>query len=81
MLIMYGMDACINCLEAKEVLAENKIEYEYRRISDSVLWMKEFLQYRDHDPKFEEVRNEGYIGIPCFVLEDGTITFDVRDLL
>ena len=76
-LIMYGAPICINCVEAKEELQKNKdIELEYRNITESTTLLKEFLAYRDHEKLFEPVIKEGKIGIPFFILEDGTKTFD-----
>ncbi len=43
--------------------------------------MKEFLHYRDHDKLFEDIIREGKIGIPFFILEDGTKTFDIFSYL
>ena len=31
-------------------------------------------------PAFKEVRENGWIGIPCFVLENGTITFNPEEV-
>ena len=41
--------------------------------------MKEFLRLRDTSPVFDEAKKNGSIGIPCFVLEDGTVTLDPKD--
>ena len=50
--------------------------YEVIDIGDHVKYLKEFLYLRDNSPAFAEAREKGYIGIPCFVLEDGTVTLD-----
>ena len=39
--------------------------------------IKEFLKIRDTSPLFEEVRREGKIGIPCFVLPCGEVTLEL----
>ena len=36
--------------------------------------LKAFLQLRDNNPTFAAARQMGFVGIPCFVLEDGTVT-------
>ena len=41
--------------------------------------LKEFLQLRDTNPVFEDIRARGGIGIPLFVDEDGEMTFDINE--
>ena len=48
-------------------------------IGSDVHVMKEFLRLRDTSPVFDEAKKNGSIGIPCFVLEDGTVTLDPKD--
>jgi len=79
---MYGGEFCINCREAKEILKnETSIELEIKDITTSTALMKEFLSYRDHEAMFDEVKKEGRIGIPFFILEDKTKTFNVYEIL
>lgn len=79
---MYGGDFCINCREAKEKLKDvANIELQMKDITSTTGLMKEFLNYRDHDSMFDEVKKQGRIGIPFFILEDGTKTFDIYDVL
>ena len=35
---------------------------------------------RDTHPAFDAVKKHGGIGIPCFVKEDGSITFDPQEV-
>lgn len=42
---------------------------------------KLFLQKRENDPVFEPIKQEGKIGLPFFILEDGTETFDLDFVL
>ncbi len=79
--IMYGADICINCLEAKELLIDTDIILEYRNITESTTIMKEFLAYRDKESIFHDVKEAGRIGIPFFILEDGSKTFDTADFI
>ena len=77
---MYGAPICPDCVVAKEQLANKEdVEVTYRDITAETAIMKEFLAYRDHEPCFEPIRKEGKIGIPFFILEDGTKTFDVAE--
>ena len=47
----------------------------------AALHLKSFLKLRDTLPLMEEVREGGYIGIPLFQLEDGTLTLNLQDVL
>lgn len=76
---MYGTEICPDCVEAKIQLSKlHEIQLDYRSITESTSILKEFLNYRDHDPLFKPIVKEGYIGIPFFILENGTKTFDIK---
>ncbi len=76
---MYGAEICPDCVEAKKQLsADQGIELDYRNIIESTKILKEFLAYRDHESVFKQIKEEGKIGIPFFVLEDGTKTFELE---
>ncbi len=78
--IMYGAEICPDCVEAKEILSnKSDIELDYRNITKSTALLKEFLAYRDHEEIFASIKERGGIGIPLFILEDGTKTFEVTD--
>jgi glutaredoxin-related protein len=75
---MYGAPICPECVEVKKLLDKREdIEVDYKNITESTKILKEFLAYRDKDEMFEEVTQEGRIGIPFFILEDGKKTFDI----
>lgn len=79
---MYGAAICPDCVEAKAILEKHKdIELDYKNIIESTIMLKEFLSYRDNDEMFVNVIKEGRIGIPFFILEDGTKTLDIFDYL
>ena len=80
--IMYGTGICPNCVEAKEKLtAYSDIELDYRNITETTAILKEFLAYRDHEPMFAPVIEAGRVGIPFFILEDGSKTFQISDFV
>ena len=80
--ILYGADICPGCVAAKARLSDlSGIELEFRNITSSTALLKEFLHYRDHDDIFASVIETGRIGIPFFILEDGTKTFDIDDFV
>lgn len=80
--IMYGTEICPDCVKAKEILkARPDIELDYKDITKSTATLKEFLAYRDFDEMFKPIIQERKIGIPFFILEDNTKTFDIYEYL
>ncbi len=80
--ILYGADICPDCVAAKARLSETSgVELDIRDITKSTATLKEFLRYRDRDPLFAPVVEAGRIGIPFFILEDGTETFELDDFV
>ena len=81
-IIMYGTEICPDCVAAKAQLEEvTAAQLDYRNITRNTATLKEFLRHRDHDEMFKPVMEEGRIGIPLFILEDGTQTFDIADFM
>ena len=81
-LTMYGTKICPDCIETLELLKnDSNIELDFRNITEDTTTLKEFLSYRDHDKVFAEVVKNGNIGIPFFILDDGTKTFDIYDFI
>ena len=62
-------------------LDREKIPYEYVDITGSMANLKEFLKLRDRLPLYQDARVEGFVGIPSFVKDDGTITRDVEEAM
>ncbi len=78
---MYGIKSCHDCVDAEKLLNEKGISFEYRDFAADAIYLKEFLLLREHAPNFAFVRENDYIGIPYFELEDGTKTFDVNEVV
>lgn len=79
---MYGASICDDCVAAQEFITNREdIQVEYKSITETIHNLKEFLAYRDHEAIFEEVRATGKVGIPFFVFEDGTQSFDLYESL
>ena len=55
----------------KEFLSKNNINFIYLDITESMLYLKKFLKYRDNCSEFEEIRKEGSVGIPCIMVNNG----------
>jgi glutaredoxin-related protein len=76
---VYGTDICIDCRNYKAIQAKRGFEAEYINITENTANLREFLSIRDQDPIFDTVKENGGIGIPLFVREDGTKTFDIDE--
>ena len=80
-MIFYGTMTCPDCRYAKSVLDKNKIEYEYIDILEDIKTIKEFISIRDNRKEFDELKVDGILGVPCFLMESGEIIFDVDYLV
>lgn len=78
---MYGMNSCIDCINAKKLLKGKNINYELIEITEDTTSMKEFLKLRDNLNEFAKVRQRSTIGVPFFVFDDGKMTFDVDEAI
>lgn len=76
---MYGAPICPDCVAEKEALLKNhSIQLDYVDITESTANLKEFLKYRDEEKLFEPIKSSGKIGIPFYILENGTKTHDIK---
>ena len=73
MIKIYSMSTCQDCINLEDQI-KNSNKYEVIDIGLHVKNLKEFLKVRDSNSAFEQVKKTGSIGIPCFILEDGSIT-------
>lgn len=76
---VYVMATCPDCYQVKEKLKDQPL-YEIIDIGEHVRNLKAFLRLRDTHPAFATIKAQGNIGIPCFVDEDGKVSFDRDDL-
>ncbi len=81
MIKVYGSALCPDCVRCKEDLDKAGIPYVYLDFADRLLNLKTFLKLRDSNEVFDEVKKNGFIGIPCIVLEDGTVTLEWDSLI
>lgn len=75
---IYGTDLCPDCVAAKKILDEKNIPYDYVDITKNIADLKAFMRLRDTSLAFDAVKKAGNIGVPAFVSEDGTMSFEVR---
>lgn len=76
-----GSHLCPDTLYALNKLVEARADIEFKNISASLPDLKVYLKLRDTEAMYEKVRENGGIGIPCFILEDGTKTLNLEDVL
>lgn len=74
MIRIYGMDTCPDCTYLFDQIKGRENEFEFINIGDHVKNLKEFLKIRDKNSEFDECKENGYAGIPCFVFEDGKVS-------
>lgn len=74
MIKVYVMETCPDCTAVKAQVKDDS-RYEVIDIGRHVRNLKEFLRLRDNSAAFDVMKRVGAVGIPCFVLEDGTVTF------
>lgn len=72
---------CKDCVQCRSDLDAAGVAYEYKDFSDALINLKEFLAIRDREAVFNSVREDGRIGIPCIVKEDGTVILDWQEFL
>ena len=79
MIKMFVMPTCPYCDYVEKQVEENP-DFEVIDIGRHVHNMKQFLDLRDSHPAFDEAKRIGDVGIPCYVLEDGTVTLYSKDV-
>ncbi len=79
MITLYGIKTCPECSGLYEQVKDDS-RFEIVDVGQHILHLKEFLSIRDNDAAFDEARKNGYAGLPCFVLEDGTVTFSPEEV-
>ena len=72
---IYGSELCPHCKECLKFFNNKNVQFEFKSITSSLEILKEFLKIRE-DKKFEQIKNNGSIGIPVIRLEDEDIVFD-----
>lgn len=75
MIKVYGMPTCPNCQFVHHQIEGNP-DFEFIDIGSDIRKLKEFILLRDSDYHFEAAKANGLVGIPCFVLEDGSVELD-----
>ena len=78
---MIGSHLCPNTLYAITKCKDAGLSFAFKDISASLSDLRDLLVLRDKEPCFVAFVKEGKIGIPCFVMPDGTVTLDLQKVL
>ena len=76
-----GSHMCPLTAGALNHLYDADIPVDYKDILGSHADMLTFLKIRDSNDLYANIRGTDRIGLPCFILEDGTITMDLQEVL
>lgn len=79
MIKIYGMKTCPHCVYLDEQIAGDD-RFQVLDIGEHVRYMREFIHLRDTSRAFDHAKEVGDVGIPCFLLEDGTVTLKPEDV-
>ncbi len=78
MIKLYGIKTCPECSGLYEQVKDDE-RFEIIDVAQHILLLKEFLALRDNRDEFAQARANGYAGLPCFVRDDGSISFSAED--
>lgn len=78
MIKVFVMRSCPDCARVEKEIAQDP-RFELIDIGQDVRNLKQFLALRDSNPIFSPIKERGAVGIPCFMKEDGTVTFSPSD--
>lgn len=76
-----GSHLCPDTLYALNRLSGAGAEVEFKNLSASLADLKAYLSLRESSPAYADIRENGGIGIPCFVLENGAVTRSLDEAL
>ena len=75
--VMVGSHLCKACRNRLAELKEEGLPVEFHDIVENLNDMRLYLRIRENHPElYDEIRKEGRVGIPVFILPDGTVTND-----
>lgn len=68
---LFGSPKWPGCEPVREYLLEKEITFDYVDITESMKNLKIFLAYRDKDPFFDPIKEQGSVGIPTVMIGEG----------
>lgn len=77
--VVFGSSMCPDCIVMKKSLDERGVKYLYLDITENLANLKKFLKFREN-PAFDFAKENGSIGIPAMVINDGEkIIFSIEE--
>ena len=76
-----GSHLCPDTLYALNRLSAADAEIDFVDILSCHNALKTFLHIRETSDLYKDIRGTSRIGVPCFVLEDGSMTMDLDKIL
>ncbi len=76
MIKIYGSMLCKDCVQCCNDFYAAGLEYEFLDFADSLIYLKEFLVLRERESVFASAIENGSIGIPCIVTDDGLVRLE-----
>lgn len=77
--VVFGSSMCPDCIVLRKALDEREVKYLYLDITENLANLKKFLKFRE-DPAFDFAKENGSIGIPAMVVNDGEkIIFSIEE--
>ncbi len=80
-LTVIGSSMCVDTKKALMALDEVNASYELLDILTNLDSLKGFIKEWDTNPLYSKVKKKGTMGIPLFVLQDGTKTLSLNKVL
>lgn len=81
MITVIGSHLCPDTLEALAKLTAAGVEYDFKNMLASHDELRAYLNLRDTNALYAEIRGTERLGIPCFVRENGEATMDLEAVL
>lgn len=76
-----GSHLCPDTLYALNKLCEAGAEVNFQDILSCHEYLLNYLDLREHSEVYAAIRGTRRIGVPCFRLEDGSLTLNLEDVL
>lgn len=78
---MYGSHLCQDVIYALAKIKDYDVEITFKNISVDFSALKEFMKIRENSDLFDEIKRDDKLGIPFFILEDNTQTFNFKEII
>lgn len=76
-----GSHSCPETLGVLQTFYQAGISVDFKDILSGHDALRDYLELRDRNAAYTDIRGTGRLGIPAFILEDGTVTLDLSDVV